>query len=78
MRDRTSYVMAQGDVRFVVTGALGADSPIAAHVWAHGDGVHDVAFRVADAEHAYEASLVRGATGLVGVQEVQAISWWRS
>ena len=65
VRDRTSYVMAQGDVRFVVTGALGADSPIGAHVRAHGDGVHDVAFTVADAAHAYEASLCRGATGLV-------------
>ena len=64
-RDRTSYVLTQGDVRFVVTGALDPMSPIAAHVRAHGDGVHDVAFGVADAGHAYEAALARGATGLV-------------
>ena len=43
LRDRTSYVLSQGDVRFVVTGALDPGSPIAGHVRAHGDGVHDVA-----------------------------------
>jgi 4-hydroxyphenylpyruvate dioxygenase len=64
VRDRTSYVLAQGSLRFVVTGATDAGSPIAAHVRAHGDGVHDVAFAVADAEHAYEAALERGATGI--------------
>ncbi len=64
VRDRTSYVLAQGEVRFVVTGSLDPRSPIAAHVRAHGDGVHDVAFAVADADHAYEAALDRGATGI--------------
>ena len=63
-RDRTSHVLTNGDVRFVVTGALDASSPIAAHVRAHGDGVQDVAFEVADAEHAYDAALQRGACGL--------------
>ena len=65
VRDRTSYVLSQGDVRFVVTGALDPASPVAAHVRAHGDGVHDVAFAVDDAEAAYEAALDRGAAGLV-------------
>ncbi|MEX2658845.1 MAG: 4-hydroxyphenylpyruvate dioxygenase, partial [Acidimicrobiales bacterium] len=65
VRDRTSYVLAQGQIRFVVSGAVGQSSPIAGHVRAHGDGVHDVAFLVPDAEHAYEAALERGATGIV-------------
>jgi len=64
VRDRVSYVLEQGDIRFVVTGALAADSRIAAHVRAHGDGVHDVAFLVRDATGAYDAALFNGATGL--------------
>ncbi|MDQ4143584.1 MAG: 4-hydroxyphenylpyruvate dioxygenase [Actinomycetota bacterium] len=60
-RDRTSWVVRQGDVNLVFTGALKADSPIAEHVKAHGDGVHDVALRVPDAEEAYAVALERGA-----------------
>jgi 4-hydroxyphenylpyruvate dioxygenase len=63
-RDRTSWCVQQGDVRLVFTGALGAESPIADHVKVHGDGVHDVAFRVPDAEEAYRVALQRGATGV--------------
>ena len=32
VRDKASYVLEQGDIRFVVSGALDADSPIAEHV----------------------------------------------
>ena len=63
-RDETSWVVEQGDVRFVFTGALGPDSPIATHVHAHGDGVHDVALRVPDVEEAYRVALERGAKGV--------------
>ena len=61
VRDRTSHLVTQGDIRFVLTGSLGPDSPIARHVAAHGDGVKDVAFRVPDAEDAYRIALSRGA-----------------
>ena len=64
VRDRTSHLVQQGDIRFVLTGALGPDSPIASHVSRHGDGVRDVAFRVPDAEDAYRVALARGATGV--------------
>ncbi len=63
-RDRVSWVVEQGDIRYVFTGALHADSPIAEHVRVHGDGVHDVALRVPDAEDAYRVALERGATGI--------------
>ena len=69
-RDRVSWVVQQGDVRFVFTGALTPDSAIAEHVRVHGDGVHDVAFRVPDAEEAYRVALQRGATG---VQEPEVL-----
>lgn len=64
LADRVSYVVEQGDVRFVVTGPLDPDSIVATHHRLHGDGVRDVAFTVASAEHAYEEALARGAIGL--------------
>ena len=64
IRDRTGRMVVQGDIRFVFTGALSPDSPIAEHVRRHGDGVHDVAFRVADAEEAYRTAVERGAEGV--------------
>jgi 4-hydroxyphenylpyruvate dioxygenase len=60
-RDRVSHVLQQGRIRFMVTGALTPDSPIADHVRAHGDGVRDICFLVDDAEAAYAAALDRGA-----------------
>ncbi len=62
--DRASYVLAQGDIRFVVTAGLSPDSPVTAHARAHGDGVRDLAFVVDNAAVAYETALARGATGL--------------
>jgi 4-hydroxyphenylpyruvate dioxygenase len=60
-RDRVSWCVRQGDVQLVFTGALDPGSAIAEHVRVHGDGVHDVAFRVPDAEEAYRVALERGA-----------------
>ncbi len=61
VRDKVSYVLDQGAIRLVVTGALSADSPVAAHVRAHGDGVHDLAWQVDDAGAAFAAAVARGA-----------------
>jgi 4-hydroxyphenylpyruvate dioxygenase len=64
IRDRTSHLVTQGKIRFVLSGALSPDSPIAEHVKRHGDGVRDVAFRVPDVEDAYRLAVDRGATGI--------------
>lgn len=61
VRHKASYVLEQGDIRLVVSAALGADSPIAEHVRTHGDGVHDLAWLVDDARSAFEAAVARGA-----------------
>jgi 4-hydroxyphenylpyruvate dioxygenase len=61
MLDRASYVLEQGAVPFVVTGALHPESEIAEHVRKHGDGVRDVAFTVDDAVGAFAAVTARGA-----------------
>jgi 4-hydroxyphenylpyruvate dioxygenase len=64
-RDRVSYLLRQGEIRFVVTGALAPDSPIAEHQRVHGDGVHDVAITVSDARAAYDLARERGAVGVL-------------
>ncbi len=64
VRDRVSYVLGQGDIRFVVTAAMGADSPIAEHVARHGDAVRDLAFLVESATAAYQAAVARGAVAV--------------
>jgi 4-hydroxyphenylpyruvate dioxygenase len=61
VREKASYVLEQGDIRLVVSGALDASSPIAEHVRKHGDGVHDLAWMVDDATAVYEAAVARGA-----------------
>lgn len=60
-RDRASYVMEQGEIRFVLTSALSPDHPIARHVHAHGDGVGVIALEVPDAAHAFHETTRRGA-----------------
>ncbi len=60
-RDRASYVLQQGKVRFVLTTALRSDSEIAAHVHKHGDGVKAIALWVDDARKAWEETTKRGA-----------------
>jgi 4-hydroxyphenylpyruvate dioxygenase len=59
-RDRVSYLLQQGRVRFMVSGALSPDSPIAVHVREHGDGIRDICFLVDDVSDAYEAAIARG------------------
>ena len=61
VRDRASYVLKQGDVRLVLTTALGPDSPIARHHLLHGDGVALISYRVADAKKAFETLVRNGA-----------------
>jgi 4-hydroxyphenylpyruvate dioxygenase len=65
VRDRASYVLEQGDVRFVVTSALREDHEVSRHVCRHGDGVKDVALAVPDAAEAYRQAVQRGARGVV-------------
>ncbi len=64
VRDRASYVLEQGDIRFVVTSGLRPDSEITRFACAHGDGVKDVALRVPDATNAYRQAVQRGARGV--------------
>ncbi len=61
VRDRVSYALEQGDVRFLISGGLSPDHEISRSVLLHGPGVHDVAFAVPDAEAAFDLAVARGA-----------------
>jgi 4-hydroxyphenylpyruvate dioxygenase len=71
VRDRASYLLEQGKIRFVLTTAIRPDlsddaKRIADHVFTHGDGVRDLALWVDDARDAHAKAVERGA---VSVQE---------
>ena len=60
-REKVSYVLQQGNIRFVFTSPLMANSPLNIHLIQHGDGVKDVAFTVDNAEKAWQYAIDRGA-----------------
>jgi 4-hydroxyphenylpyruvate dioxygenase len=63
-RDRASYVLEQGQIRFVLTTAQRPEHDIARHVSLHGDGVRDIVLAVDDADAAYLETTNRGARGV--------------
>jgi 4-hydroxyphenylpyruvate dioxygenase len=65
LRDRASYLLQQDKIRLLLTSPLVPDHPIADHVKLHGDGVHDLALTVDDAEAAYRETTSRGARGIL-------------
>jgi 4-hydroxyphenylpyruvate dioxygenase len=61
LKDRTSYVLRQNKITFVLTSAIVPDSPIAEHHRMHGDGVKFVALWVDDARQSWKETTQRGA-----------------
>ncbi len=61
-RERASYVVEQGKIRFVLSTALTPDHEIARHCQLHGDGVKVIAFTVSDVDAAIACVRQRGAT----------------
>ena len=61
VRDRSSWVLQQGNIRFVLTSPFAGDSPIAEFVRTHVDGVKDISMAVKDVERAYRECVKRGA-----------------
>ncbi len=64
MRDLASYVLVQDKIRLVLTTPLTPDHPISDHIRRHGDGVHDIALWVDDAEAAWRETTRRGARSM--------------
>ena len=71
VRDRSSFVMVQNDIRFVFTAPISPDGEIAEHVAKHGDGVKDIAFAVDDVESAWEETTKRGAISRAGADDAR-------
>jgi 4-hydroxyphenylpyruvate dioxygenase len=69
-RDRASYVVQQGKVRFVLTTPLRPNTEIAEHIAKHGDGVRSIALWVDDARKSWEETTRRGARS---VEEPQVL-----
>src|SRR6202042_3026466 len=70
-RDRASYALQQGKIRFVLTTALRTDSDIARHVDKHGDGVHSIALWVDDARQSWLETTSRGAHSIQAPTEAK-------
>ncbi len=70
VRDRASYLLEQGKIRFVLTTPLIPDHPAQDHLRQHGDGVLDISLEVDDVERAYSETTKRGATGVREPREI--------
>jgi len=60
-REQTSYALTQGKANIVLTTPMNANHPAAEHIKKHGDGVHDIALEVEDADKAFAEAVRRGA-----------------
>lgn len=63
-RRTTSYVLKQGKIFIILTGAYHPNTEVSAHQMVHGDGVQAIALEVPDAAEAYAATTSRGARGI--------------
>ena len=68
-RDAASYVLEQGDIRFVLTTPLGPDHTTAQFIRQHGDGVGVIALEVPDAAAAFRDTTSRGAEPAMAPEE---------
>jgi 4-hydroxyphenylpyruvate dioxygenase len=59
-REEASYLLTQGNIRFLLTTGLSKDHPAQQEVLKYGDGVKDVALNVHDAIAAYEQAIRNG------------------
>ncbi len=61
VRDAATYLLTQGNIRFLLTTGLAERHPAQQEVLLYGDGIKDIAFTVDDAELAYQQALKNGA-----------------
>ncbi len=61
-REVTSYLLRQSNINFILSTPMSPEHPGSEHIKQHGDGVHDIAFLVEDADHAFHEAVRRGAT----------------
>lgn len=64
-REKASYLLEQGKIRFILSSPLSDDNAVAEHHKKHGDGVKDIAMEVDDAAKSYIETTNRGAKGVL-------------
>ncbi|WP_460062881.1 4-hydroxyphenylpyruvate dioxygenase [Streptomyces sp. YKOK-I1] len=69
-RESTSWVMAQGDVRLVLTAGLLPGHQVTDQHHRHGDGVRDISFAVPDVDAAFAYALAGGAKPVTEPHEI--------
>ncbi|MFL1376062.1 MULTISPECIES: 4-hydroxyphenylpyruvate dioxygenase [unclassified Nocardiopsis] len=69
-----SVLVGTGTIRMLFTQPLADDHPAARYVREHGDGVADVALRVADARAAHDLAVSRGARSLAAPAEIDGVA----
>jgi 4-hydroxyphenylpyruvate dioxygenase len=75
-RERASYLLEQGKIRFVLTTPYHPDSFIAEHIKQHGDGVRDIALEVDDAASAFNETVKRGAVPVMEPTKFEDDNGW--
>jgi 4-hydroxyphenylpyruvate dioxygenase len=73
-RERKSFVLRSGSIRFVINGAVDPDSPLVGHHAKHGDGVVDISLEVPDVDQCVAQAKKAGATVVHGTVRIAAIA----
>jgi 4-hydroxyphenylpyruvate dioxygenase len=68
-RDSATWMLTQGNIRFLLTSGLSSEHPATKEVAIYGDGIKDIAFTVDDATAAYEQALKNGAESAYSPRE---------
>lgn len=69
-RDAATYLLTQGNIRFLLTTGLHSEHPAQKEIGLYGDGIKDIAFTVDDAAAAYQQALKNGAESAYEPREV--------
>ncbi len=70
VRDAATWLLTQGNIRFLLTSGLHREHPASKEVAIYGDGIKDIAFTVDDAAAAYEQALKNGAESAYEPREI--------
>ena len=71
-REQCSYALQQGMFKLLLTTPYTPRDASSVHIMKHGDGVHDIAFEVDDADYAFEEALARGAEPAVAPYTIKS------
>jgi 4-hydroxyphenylpyruvate dioxygenase len=69
-RQEATWLLTQGNIRFLLTSALTPDNPVQEEVRLYGDGIRDIAFTVNDAAVAWDQALKNGAESAYEPEEM--------